>query len=271
MQDKDDEIRACAFCGLKGRSRHRIFHSVARITDVRFGEYYLDRFGFELYVCDRCDREHRQSYWRYYGLIALSIAVALVPFFIRFLSDDEGVWFLGAVASVGLAILIALGPVRALRKRDPWKRLVARHPVVVKLLESGYRFDDDDDRTVGEGRDTTNLRRTRKRYFRSRKTRGGKYDDDPYKGKHVVQKPVEYTEHETYCWMGALQNFGSGGEVEPSVAAALKAMEKSEKGRPAPCSAKELVAQEAWHAFCQGIGYVLPTLLVYWLWKLLKG
>ena len=79
--------------------------------------------------------------------------------------------------------------------------MVERHPVVAELLEKGYEFDADWSRLVRDGLDTEMRSRTLERSaFKSRTNE----------------------EHETYYWMGVLQDFNSGSAVDAKMAEALR-------------------------------------------------
>lgn len=242
QKEKDDDNHLCAFCSRRGRATRLIFHSVVRITDVGFREYFLDRFGFGMYICDGCDRTHKLLYLLYYTLHIVCIVGGLVvPYLLgRYAYPEDSIFW--TFVSVGVSIFTLAVPLRVMRKRDPWRMMAKRHTVVADLLKAGYKFDDEDDRPVEEGQDTTNRRRTRQRKFFTPLKRGRAYDDEsscdgdgPY--------ATLYMEHETYSWMGVLTNFSYFGEIEPQVADALEFMCRSEKGRPPSLSFKEVFMQ----------------------------
>ncbi len=229
---------------------------------MRLREYYIDRCGFAVYTCDKCLWRHRLRQFLGLALIGAGYSVCLalairVCFWGVGLGCAQGVSanspLLVMIAIVGPIAVVFGGTLFALKACYPrlrrrfllWRKLVERHPVVAELLEKGYEFDADWSRLVRDGLDTEMRSRTLERpAFKCRTNK----------------------EHETYCWMGVLQNFNSGSAADGKTADALRYLREREKRRGTPCTAKDLSLQRA----TEGIIGLILVAIIYAIAKLLK-
>ena len=252
-ENKYGNFHSCAFCGQTKLPTHAIYHSVFRRTDVRLREYNIDRCGLAVHTCDKCLWNHRLRYLAYRMLITVGFAgfIALAPVFGLALVDRSGpVILVGVIAIFCIdAIFIKLFlEIMRFKLNDffhPWRTLADRHPAVAELLGKGYEFDEDLPRLVREGLDTEKRLRTLER--------------PAFKYRTNI-------EHETYCWMGALQNFNSGIAVDARASDALRYLQERENRRGAPCTAKDLSLQRAF----EGIVGLIIVAIIYAIAKLLK-
>lgn len=229
---------------------------------MRLREYYIDRCGFAVYTCDKCLWRHRSRQFLGLALIGAGYSVCLalairVCFWGVGLGCAQGVSanspLLVMIAIVGPLVVVFGGTLFALKACYPrlrrrfllWRKLVERHPVVAELLEKGYEFDADWSRLVRDGLDTEMRSRTLERpAFKSRTNK----------------------EHETYYWMGVLQDFNSGSAVDAKMAEALRYLLEREKRRGTPCAAKDLSLQRA----TEGIIGLVLIVIIYVIAKLVK-
>lgn len=261
-ENKYGNFHSCAFCGQTRQSTHAIYHSVFRRTDVRLREYNIDRCGFAVYTCDKCLWRHRLRHFLGLTLIGTGYSVCLalagrVVFWGLCLGLDWGISadspLLIMISIFGSILGVFGGSLFALMACYPWlrrwflawRKLVERHSVVAELLEKGYEFDADWLRLVREGLDTEKRLRTLERS-------AFKYQTN--------------VEHETYCWMGVLQDFNSGWGHEPKAAESLRYLQEREKSRGTPCTAKDLSLQRA----TKGILTIILVAIIYVIAKLLK-
>ena len=253
-EDKYGNMHPCAFCGQMKSAIHSVYHSVFRRTDGGAGEY-IDRCGLAVYACDRCLKIHRLRHLIF--SVLHNIFIAMLVLAVGFWCVEGCVlitapalqmdcpfpmWLNGAIAVVCICIIFALYMLHR-RLTDffhPWKRLVGRHPVVLELLKSGYKLDDDWLRLVGEGLDTDRRSRTISR------------------GKAGMA-------HETYCWMGVLKDFNSDGIPDPKAEEALRYMRDMEQGRVAPCRVKVITLEQA----VVGVIFLIYIAIVIVMMKLL--
>lgn len=261
-ENKYGNFHSCAFCGRTRLPTHAIYHSVFRRTAVRLREYNIDRCGFAVYSCDKCLWGHRLRHFLGLTMIgtgytACLYLVARVGFWGLVFGFGRGIEanspLLVFIVCVVCPFVVLVGTLftlmacyhSLLRRFLPWRKLIEQHSAVAELLKKGYEVDESWPRLVREDLDTEKRLRTLER---------------------PAFKYQTNVEHETYCWIGALQDFNSGGWREPRSAESLRWLREREKRRCAACTAKDISLQRA----TKGILTIILVALIYVIAKFLK-